>query len=88
MRAYQAYELLVKAHGAGVVVNRCWWGSICGEIQLWVMSGTFSQNASMPLCSRSRHSVDLLSTLLDALACLQNLRGSSNGLCTNNTQSP
>ena len=29
MRAYQAYELLAKAHGVGVVVNRCWWGS-CG----------------------------------------------------------
>ena len=30
VRTYQAYELFAKAHGAGVVVSRCWWDS-CGE---------------------------------------------------------
>ena len=37
---YQAYDLFAKVHGVGVVVNRCWWGSICGEIQQWVTSET------------------------------------------------
>ena len=52
------------------------------------MSGALSQSASMPMPSRSRRSVDLLSTLLDASERLQYLRGSSNGLCTDNTRSP
>ena len=52
------------------------------------LSGAHSQSASIALCSRSRRSVNLLSTLLDASAHLQYLRGSSNRLCTDNTRSP
>ena len=42
VHTYQAYELLAKAHGVGIVVGKCWWGSCGGNATM----GYIKNNAS------------------------------------------